>query len=204
MNETRFEVWDSFKDILNLTPSPRQIAIDIPIGLLNERQVGGRECDRQARRALGRPRASSVFSPPVHKILPAQEYFQTRGFGISRQAFGIFPKIREVDEQMTPELQKRVYEVHPELSFWRLAGRAMQYNKKTPEGREERLQVLSKTFPGVREKILGGKAPGFHYDDMIDAHVAAWTGMRIENGAAEPISKGSFLDSKGLRMEIWY
>src|SRR5581483_1101280 len=128
----------SFKDVLNLTPAPKVIAIDIPIGLLDSPQIGGRECDREARRLLKHPRASSVFSPPIRKILPARQF--SRALGISIQAFGILPKIREVDEQMRPELQGRVHEAHPELSFYHLAGRAMQYNKKTPEGREERLR----------------------------------------------------------------
>jgi predicted RNase H-like nuclease len=86
----------------------------IPIGLLDTPQIGGRECDREARRLLKPPRASSVFSPPIRKYLPAQDFSETRG--ISKQAFGILSKIREVDEQMTPELQNRVYEVHPEAS----------------------------------------------------------------------------------------
>ena len=39
---------------------------------------------------------------------------------------------------MTPDVQQRVHEAHPELAFMSLAGAPMQYNKKTLEGREER------------------------------------------------------------------
>lgn len=112
--ETRHQICSSFKEVLNLTPAPKVIAIDIPIGLLDTPEIGGRECDREARRLLKPPRASSVFSPPIRKYLPAQDFSETRG--ISRQTFEILSKIREVDEQMTPELQNRVYEVHPEAS----------------------------------------------------------------------------------------
>jgi predicted RNase H-like nuclease len=34
---------------------------------------------------------------------------------MSHQAFGILPKIREVDQLMTPEVQETVREIHPEL-----------------------------------------------------------------------------------------
>jgi predicted RNase H-like nuclease len=32
--------------------------------------------------------------------------------------FGIFPKILEVNWTMTPVQQGRMFEVHPEVSFW--------------------------------------------------------------------------------------
>jgi predicted RNase H-like nuclease len=198
--ETHHYLCSSFKDVLNLTPAPKVIAIDIPIGLLDTPEIGGRECDREARRLLKHPRASSVFSPPIRKYLPAQTHSEAPG--ISIQTFGILPKIREVDEQMTPELQNRVVEVHPELSFYHLAGRAMQQNKKKPGGREERLDALLKIFPNIREEVCSShlKVP---YDDMIDAYAAAWTAMRIENGIAKCFPENPPVDSKKLRMEIW-
>jgi predicted RNase H-like nuclease len=199
--ETRHHVCSSFKEVLNLIPAPKVIAVDIPIGLLDTPEIGGRECDREARRLLKRPRASSVFSPPIREYLLAQNFSETTGLSI--QAFGILRKIREVDEQMTPELQDRVHEVHPEVSFYQLAGRAMQHNKKKPDGREERLNALSNIFPDIREKVLEGRALGVPYDDVIDAYAAAWTGMRIENGIAKRFPENPPVDSKKLRMEIW-
>jgi predicted RNase H-like nuclease len=41
------------------------IAIDIPIGLLDAYEVGGRACDRVARKFLGKPRGNSIFPAPV-------------------------------------------------------------------------------------------------------------------------------------------
>ena len=105
-----------FDDVLALLPTSVVCAVDIPIGLLAERQPGGRDCDRGARRLLGR-RASSVFTPPTRPLLEATHYAQVRGHGLSIQAFNILPKIREVDRVMTPALQQRVYEAHPELAF---------------------------------------------------------------------------------------
>ena len=43
---------------------------------------------------------------------------------VSKQLFNIAPKIREVDEALRadPDAAGRVFEVHPELAFWRLNG----------------------------------------------------------------------------------
>lgn len=198
-----------FDAVLTLRPRPNLIAIDIPIGLLDERQVGGRECDRLARRRLP-GRASSVFSPPVRGLLGAIRYSQVRGHGLSIQAFGIMAKIREVDRLMSPELQERVYEAHPELAFRSLAGAPMRHNKKTPAGREERLRALERltSFRTVRA-LLDTLATRYRrsqvgLDDCLDACILAWLAGRIGAGAAQRLPAQPPLDAKGLRMEIWY
>src|SRR5262249_9598529 len=58
-----------FGDVLKLSEKPDVIAVDIPIGLLDQAVRGGRDCDRGARSLLGHPRSSSVFSPPVRSAL---------------------------------------------------------------------------------------------------------------------------------------
>ena len=198
-----------FDAVLTLRPRPNLIAIDIPIGLLDRRQVGGRECDRLARRRLP-GRASSVFSPPVRGLLGATRYSQVRGHGLSIQAFGIMTKIREVDRLMSPGLQERVYEAHPELAFRSLAGAPMRHNKKTPAGREERLRALERlaSFRTVRA-LLDTLAARYRrsqvgLDDCLDACVLAWLAGRIGTGAAQRLPAQPPLDAKGLRMEIWY
>ena len=198
-----------FDAVLALRPRPDRIAIDIPIGLLDERQAGGRECDRLARRRLP-GRTSSVFSPPVRGLLGATRYGQVRGHGLSIQAFGILAKIREVDRLMTPALQGRVYEAHPELAFRSLAGAPMRHSKKTPAGREERLRALERlaSFRTVRA-LLDTVATRYRraqvgLDDCLDACVLAWLAGRIGVGAAQRLPAEPPLDAKGLRMEIWY
>ena len=198
-----------FDAVLTLRPRPNLIAIDIPIGLLDRRQVGGRECDRLARRRLP-GRASSVFSPPVRGLLGATRYGQVRSHGLSIQAFGIMAKIREVDRLMSPGLQERVYEAHPELAFRSLAGAPMRHNKKTPAGREERLRALERlaSFRTVRA-LLDTVATRYRrsqvgLDDCLDACVLAWLAGRIGAGTAQRLPAQPPLDAKGLRMEIWY
>ncbi len=200
-----------FDEILSLSPKPAVIAVDIPIGLLDLPQRGGRICDQQARQLLG-GRASSVFSPPSRIVLEAREYADARRHGLSIQAFGILPKIRQVDHLMTPELQALVHESHPELAFTALAGHPMRFNKKTVRGRHERLRMLERIprhfFRGIKRTIINGLkaftrkqvAP----DDFIDASVLAWTALRIAKRTAERVPPGPPIDRRGLRMEIWF
>lgn len=63
--------------------------------------------------------------------------------------------MREIDALMTPELETRVHEVHPELAFWRLNDDAeMDLPKKVksranPAGLDQRRDLLvSKGLPG--------------------------------------------------------
>lgn len=194
----------SFKDILVLDPFPDVIAIDIPIGLLDNEGKGGRACDRQARRLLGPPRSSSVFSPPVRSALGAMGYDEARRLGLTRQAFGILPKIREVDEQMTPELHKRIFEVHPELSFREMNGRPMSHNKKGSQGRVDRIQLLENNLSGFSKRSLEDRPEGVGADDLLDACAAGWTALRIVKCEAVRFPSDPPRDQKGLRMEIWY
>lgn len=152
ISSSRVRLWTEFEEILSLSPKPAVIVVDIPIGLLDKPQPGGRRCDQETRRLLGR-RASSVFTPPNRIVLEVRNYADARRHGLSIQAFGILPKIREVDRLMTPELQTLVYEAHPELEFRALAGYPMRFNKKTVRGRYERLHALGKV-----PRIADGKA----------------------------------------------
>ena len=209
--EPQICLYRQFDDLLTACPPLAVLAIDIPIGLLDTPQPGGRLCDRLARRLLGR-RASSVFSPPARSCLEATHYAQVRTQGVSRQAFGILPKIREVDRFMTPELQARVYEAHPELAFRTLTGAPIPDNKKTRTGHQARLHALER----LQEPPFGDLARTFTQtcttfkrtdvapDDLLDAYVLAWTARRIATGQAERLPPSPPVDRRGLRMEIWY
>ena len=56
---------EEFIDVVDMRPSYSIIALNAPIGGLERAKVGGRTCDREARRLLGR-RAAAVRSAPVH------------------------------------------------------------------------------------------------------------------------------------------
>ena len=196
----------SFDELIDVTANCAAVAVDIPIGLPD---ATPRQADKLARRAIG-PRRSSVFPAPMRATLDANTYEEAcilseraSGGKLSRQAFAILPKVREADLLMTPALQDRVVEVHPEVSFWALNGRrTLEFWKRKPQGAQERLHILA---PAFADSIPALRAPkGSGLDDLYDACAAAWTAGRIAYGTEERLPPDPDLDSTGLRMEIVY
>jgi predicted RNase H-like nuclease len=144
--KTQVEVVD-LKSLLCNRPSDLAIlAIDMPIGLLD----GPRPCDCAARKFLGSPRCSSVFAAPCRAALTSSSHamasetnHSATGKGLSIQAWAIAPKIKEIDDLLEPQQQSWVFEVHPEVSFWRMNGRkSMALSKSRQTGRQERRSIL--------------------------------------------------------------
>lgn len=207
--DLRFVLCPTFSDLLNLPENPCPIALDIPIGLLDQPQPGGRPCDRAARALLGGGRASSVFSPPTRTALQARSYpeaMRLNGAGMSKQAFHLMGKIWEVDALMRPALQRRIYEAHPELAFLTLAGQPMRHNKRTLAGRRERADLVA---PRFGDRFIEPQEAQKRYSRSqvaaLDAYVLAITASRLYGQSAMrlPASQPE-RDGKGLRMEIWY
>ena len=178
------------------------VGIDIPIGLP---PTGPRPCDREARRLIGL-RRSSVFPAPLRGVVGSPTYAEAlarcrsaSGVGMSRQAFAILAKVEEVDRLMTPTLQDRLVEVHPEVSFTVLAGHPLERPKRTAEGHAERLAVLRTVFPDIDVNVAPRRR-GVRPDDVVDAYVVAWSARRFVRGAHLQLGGGT--DACGLRMEI--
>ena len=180
-------------DLINAYPEAT-IAVDMPIGLSPN---GKRTCDQDARRLLGAGRASSIFTPPIPEVLVAENYEEARQISIehhperkslSIQAFGILPKIREVRATVTPELQERVFEVHPEVCFAALAGQPIREDKKGPIGYDVRRALLEPVFDmeipawdDMRKWVAANRLDNVSLrgpgpDDVLDAMVGAWYG----------------------------
>jgi predicted RNase H-like nuclease len=172
-----------YKDISSITkewPDADAIGVDIPIGL---REKGARHADLEAREFLGR-RSSSVFPVPVRAVVFEREWDDARRVarslgepGFSKQAFGLFKKIREADSLVG---NARVHEVHPEVSFSVLAGGVLQ-TKKSWKGVEERRAALARNGIVIPDDI--GSAGGAGVDDVLDAAVVAWSAGRIAKGS---------------------
>jgi predicted RNase H-like nuclease len=179
--------------------------IDMPIGLPEQ---GLRECDLQAR-ALLRPHASRVFTGARRGLwgfsshADANRALKARGeAGVSIQLWNLGAKILEVDALMTPRLQSRIREAHPELVFLRLNfGRPLP-SKKTEEGRALRLRLLRREgFSEIRQ-WLDGRRFGAKPDDILDACAAAIAARDLGQGHVLP-RENAPRDAKGLKMQIW-
>ena len=222
------KVFPAFSELLAYYKDSKLVLVDIPIGLMEG--PGGRECDQVARGKLGSPRSSSVFTAPTRQTVEQAarspgnyDWAKTveqcatktegnpQGKGISKQAFGIAPKIAEVDRLLRnrdSKVNPCVREVHPEVCFLALnKGHAMQSNKKECKSEAERLRVLERFEPRTRamyregcRRFAGG---GVGKDDILDALVAAVT-ARCCHGRPKTIPDCPPVDSKNLAMEIVY
>lgn len=185
-------------------------AIDIPIGLPSD---GPRQCDIEARKIL-RDRRSSVFPAPVRATLAARSYEdacaiseRTTRKKLSKQAYAILPKIREVDECLRNNLAEiwGVREVHPEVcfTFWNKQ-QPMKHPKSTGFGFVERFKLVEKRFPGAADRFRHEfRARDVSDDDILDALAALWSAIRIESGTAVCIGPEDAKDELGLPMNMW-
>lgn len=205
-----------FADILSAEIRPSTIAVDMPIGLPDRIEGPGRVAEQAVRPFLAE-RQSSVFSIPARAAVMCEDYRRACSEAllrsdppkkVSRQAFGIFAKIREIDALMTPELCGRIYEVHPEVAFWRLnCEKPMSLPKKVrnrpnPAGLDERRRLLQGL--GYRPDFLDQPPPrGAGPDDLVDAAVCAMIAERIYRGKARPLPDPPGRDGRGLSVAIW-
>ena len=204
---TCVEVIDLTSILKNRPPDLVSLAIDIPIGLLD----GSRECDKAARKLLGQPRGTSVFAAPCRAALAAKDYAEMNHVnrqettrGLSRQAAAIVPKIKEVEDAITPETQVWAFEVHPEVCFWALAGEhPINDNKKTGKGQQVRSNILRAEFPDI-DRHLAARPKGVGKDDLLDASAAAWTALRHWEGKAICLPPKPQTDKKRLEVCIRY
>jgi predicted RNase H-like nuclease len=217
-NEIRVRVLPCFADIAAAPEQPAVIAIDIPIGLPERSGPGGRAAENAVRPLLG-ARQSSVFSVPSRAALACLDYGEACAMAlqtsepprkISRQLFMIVPKIREVDDALRADaaLAARVFEVHPEVAFWRLNGeRALAEPKKIkgkcygPGLALRRALLMTSGLP--REIVETAPPAGAAEDDVLDSLACATVARRIHESVARPFPDPPPRDAFGLRMAIW-
>jgi predicted RNase H-like nuclease len=215
---SRVALVPTFAGILVLAEQPRIIAIDIPIGLPETTGIGGRAADSAARAGLG-GRQSSVFAVPARAAVMETDYGRACAVAliqsdpprkISKQTFNLFPKMREVDLAMTPALQTRVRECHPEAAFREMNGsRPLSEPKKLKSrphapGLAERRDLLESAGIDLADlDRVRFRSSGVGPDDILDACSCSWTAERIVRGTARCFPDTPPLDARGLRQEIW-
>ena len=197
----------TFDEVLERTAQCRLICVNIPIGL----SLGPeRACDLMARKILGRPRAGSVYAPPIRQCLEIPDYptasricFAKTLRALNMHTFRIIKKIRQVDDAITSKLQKRIREVHTELSFYGLsADTPLPLSKKTPEGLDLRRKLLAPIFTDIDDHLPRTTIRTVSLHDIYDSLAAAWTAHQSLTGKADAIPDPPEIDSRNLKMHI--
>jgi len=183
-------------------------AIDMPIGLPGR---GDRACDLAAR-ALLKPHASRVFTGarrglwdfPSHAAANRALWARDEA-GISIELWHLGKKICELDAAMTPRLQRKIREAHPELVFLRLNGGVPLPSKHTDDGLRLRRKLLR--VAGFRELDRWLRhdriGSGAKRDDVIDACALAVAAREFDQRRVLPSGRAA-CDARGLKMQIWY
>lgn len=211
-----YRIHENVAALMRTHRTPAAVFIDVPIGLPWPGQER-RPCDVLARQALGPARAPSVFSPPCRSAANAGSIEAARklnlaalGRSLSAQAWGICPKLAEVDGWLLEHLddRPRLLDVHPEVCFWALNGRRpMLHRKSRQEGRAERLALLTSLEPDVHELLeqvlRETRRKDVEVDDVLDAVVALLTGS-LQHGSLQALQGSPISDDRGLPMRMLF
>jgi predicted RNase H-like nuclease len=187
-----------FAEVFEERPQFEVIALNAPIGY-PDTPAEGRECDRWARKLLGR-RAMTVRNAPTRETV--ESGLVRLDERLDAVSLVLLPRYAEVAAEMLPYRQRQVYEAHPELSFFVInADTPLRRSKHSEEGVHERRVLLEKRIPGVR-RVLDFELPGVPTPHLYDVAALLWTARRIFAKAATRIPEHPEWDSEGLRREI--
>lgn len=195
LDDGRFDqafVSSTIGDVVKEAAAAQALGIDIPIGLPQPGET--RPADMQARSYVG-PRRQSVFMTPSTDLLSASSQHEANILakaggraGISAQAYALKSMILEV--QPIAKRNRRVYEVHPEVSFVEAnGGQPLRWPKASWNGVHLRCSILKQHGIVLPDDLRGAGAAGVA--DVLDAAIAAWSAARIAAGTAKAMPKGA-------------
>ena len=162
------------------------VVIDMPIELNKKNYL--RTCDVLAKKYLGKAFQSSIFIPPLKRVLKCSTYQEANelsrkitGKGLSKQSWHLKSKISEV--QQISKLSNKVYEGHPECSFKMLKKGSLKAKKKSVSGIFERLDLLKKVgLDPLSVSLKLENNSSIKIDDVLDSMVLFITALRIVEG----------------------
>ncbi len=177
----------SLAPLLDRFADASAIGVDMPIGLPRGRRP--RACDLAARELLG-PRRSTVFLAAPAAVLRRPDHAsasalarERTGAGVSQQAYGLRAKILELAPLAARD--RRLVEVHPEVSFAAMAGAPVLAPKTSWAGAASRRRLLAER--GIEPPEDLGEAGVVSPIDVLDAAAAAWSAARVARGEAESL-----------------
>ncbi len=186
------------RELLQEFPEAVAVGVDMPIGFPSS---GPRRADIAARVFVG-PRRSSVFPMLPEAVYQAATYEEATavcqglwGKGLSKQSFALKDKILEVAE--VADRDDRVFEAHPEVSFAAMAGRPLEWPKKSWNGQLLRSRLLANQGLVLPEDL--GEVGAAPVDDLLDAAACAWSADRVRTGGEGSLPADPLLGEPVIR-----
>lgn len=197
---------------LDVMPPFQALTINLPIGLPITKK-DRRACDKQVKQLLGN-RVSSLFQTPCRSSLTQTDPETLASLGLTKQTQHILPKVKELNDWMTPEKQRYIKETNPELLFVTLAESLPKntrlMSKKKDQGIHQRIQLLQ-TLPlfqnlPLEEIIRTEKShhPILKVPDMIDSLACLAIAGKMVEGSAQSIPETPQQDDQGFYPSIWF
>jgi len=122
--------------------------------------------------------------------------------GFSRQAWALKTKLKEANE-LYDLGDRRLSEVHPEISFAELnGGMPVTASKKSWNGQMTRRALLAGAGIRLPDDLAATGHAGA--DDILDAAAAAWTATRIARRHAASLPSPPETGGAGQPVAIWY
>ena len=191
---------DALVGVLDQRPTMSVIALSAPIGSPAP-GLGARSCDTQVGALLGH--RGALRAPGAPGLLTGETDVVTGSSAWRNQQVGTWcSRYREVAAEMAPFMQRRVYEVCPELSFFELnEGRVLDSGPASAAGEAARRELLLAHLPGV-ERVLDAALPGISVGQLLEVAACLWTARRILAHTATRLPDDPEWDAAGLRMEM--
>lgn len=187
---------ETIVDVIDDRPPIEVIALSAPLGLLDVPNDEGRTCDREAIALLG-PSLDVDFRPA-----PTRADLEIARLHDTSDSKTLLDRYREVATEIGASLQRRVYEVRPELSFFSLNDEApLRFPRDTRMGIEERRSLLEEQVQSISTLFESGEGIAAE-SDLIDVAACLWSARRIRSHVAIRIPEDPEWDSQGMRMEI--
>jgi predicted RNase H-like nuclease len=129
---------------------------------------------------------------------------------VAKQGFHIFSKIVDIDLflQRRPDLVDRIFEVHPEVAFWRMNGSKPMSEPKKVKGKVWGLGIEARSRllvgAGVPPNVIDIPLPSLvGRDDWVDALAALVVARRLARREAVSFPSPPELDRLGIPIAIW-
>jgi predicted RNase H-like nuclease len=186
-------VADELVDIFHRRPPFSVIALNAPIGSPALALGGQRTCDIEGSTVLD----TDIVFARWHGVTPRM----ADGLNADDDGSRLGERFSEVAREIAPYLQRKVYEVVPDLSFYQLnSEKPLEFHAASDEGYAERRELLTKV-PGL-PRILDADLPGVTQLELLESCALLWSARRISSRAAKRLPSLPEWDENGLRVDI--